>query len=69
MQSGCDYFKWVDINMVDWQKYVINVFLAEKHRMATEQNVLKARVTCLEHENRRLTEQVQEMPRQPIATE
>uniref|UniRef100_A0A803MZ78 Uncharacterized protein n=1 Tax=Chenopodium quinoa TaxID=63459 RepID=A0A803MZ78_CHEQI len=64
MQSGCDYFKWFDTDMVDWQKDVINVLLAEKHKMATDHNLLKARVTSLEKENRRLTQQ---MPGKPTA--
>lgn len=66
-QSGCDYFQWIDSDMVDWQKDVIDVLLAKKQRMVTDQNVLKARIKCLEHEKIRLSEQVQQMPRNAIA--
>ncbi|KAL2905209.1 hypothetical protein RDABS01_003919 [Bienertia sinuspersici] len=54
---GCNYFEWVDEDMVGWQRDVTNVLEAEKHRLATNISLMKNRLVCVEHEKNRLAEQ------------
>ncbi|KAL2894853.1 hypothetical protein RDABS01_010762, partial [Bienertia sinuspersici] len=56
-QRGCNYFEWVDKDMVGWQRDVINAVVAEKRRLATDISLLKNRRVCLEHEKNKLAEQ------------
>ncbi|KAL2926022.1 hypothetical protein RDABS01_023322, partial [Bienertia sinuspersici] len=65
-QRGCNIFYWVDEEQTDWQRDVINVLVAEKHRVATDLSIVKARFTCLEHEKKRLTEELDKIERKPL---
>ncbi|XP_021744525.1 uncharacterized protein At4g04775-like [Chenopodium quinoa] len=49
---GCEKFEWVDEGILDWQRDVTNVLVAEKHRLATDLNIIKARFVYNEHEDR-----------------
>ncbi|KAL2895356.1 hypothetical protein RDABS01_011265 [Bienertia sinuspersici] len=65
-QRGCNTFYWVDEEQTYWQRDVINVLVAEKHRVATDLSIVKARFTCLEHEKKRLTEELDKIERKPL---
>ncbi|KAL2928254.1 DNA topoisomerase 3-alpha [Bienertia sinuspersici] len=38
-ERGCNTFQWVDEEPSEWKRDVINVFVAEKHRLATDNNI------------------------------
>ncbi|KAL2929607.1 Ras-related protein RABH1e [Bienertia sinuspersici] len=39
-QSDCNTFEWLDDDIFDWQRDVINVLIAEKHILATDNSIL-----------------------------
>ncbi|KNA26131.1 hypothetical protein SOVF_000350 [Spinacia oleracea] len=60
-QRGCDKFDWVDEGIVDWQRDVTNVLVAEKHRLSTDLAIMRNRVACIEQEKARLAEEVERL--------
>ncbi|KAL2938979.1 Heat shock factor protein 1 [Bienertia sinuspersici] len=60
-QRGCNKFEWLDEDIVDWQRDVTNVLIDEKHRLATDNSILKSRIVFAEHENKRLVEEVEKL--------
>ncbi|KAL2895021.1 hypothetical protein RDABS01_010930 [Bienertia sinuspersici] len=60
-QRGCNTFEWLDEDIVDWKRDVTNVLIVEKHRLATDNSILKSRIVFAEHENKRLVEEVEKL--------
>ncbi|XP_021773255.1 uncharacterized protein LOC110737190 [Chenopodium quinoa] len=50
-ERGCNTFKWLDEEQTEWQREMINVLLAERHRLETKLTIVKARLACLEDHN------------------
>lgn len=48
-------FDWVDESSTYWQRDVINVLVAEKHRISTDYNILKSRLVCVEHKKKKIS--------------
>ncbi|XP_010695405.1 uncharacterized protein LOC104908052 [Beta vulgaris subsp. vulgaris] len=65
-QRGCNTFEWVDEGSTDWQRDVINVLVAEKHRLATDNHITKSRLVCIEHEKNRLSKELEKQRKKPI---
>ncbi|XP_021846260.1 uncharacterized protein [Spinacia oleracea] len=57
-QRGCNKFDWLDEDIVEWQRDVTNVLVAEKHRLSTDLAILRNRFACIEQEKIRLVEEV-----------
>ncbi|XP_021739695.1 uncharacterized protein LOC110706087 [Chenopodium quinoa] len=62
---GCDFFKWVDIEMTEWQKDVTNSLMADVNMQKIELRMLKMELAdvkgekgCLELENQALKHQL-----------
>lgn len=64
---GCNTFEWVDDDILDWQRDVTNVLVAEKHRLATDLSIIKARLACNEHEKARLSSELQKLKKKSIS--
>ncbi|XP_048493206.1 uncharacterized protein LOC125493740 [Beta vulgaris subsp. vulgaris] len=58
---GCQFFEWLDEDPLEWQRDVINTLIAEKHRFATDLSLLRGRVALIEHEKKRLTNEMERM--------
>ncbi|XP_021752508.1 uncharacterized protein At4g04775-like [Chenopodium quinoa] len=56
--TGCNYFEWVDEEILDWQRDVTNVLIAEKHRLATDLRLVQAKLECTENLKRSLSQQL-----------
>ncbi|KAL2923283.1 1 4-alpha-glucan branching enzyme GlgB [Bienertia sinuspersici] len=58
-QRGCNTFDWVDVDEpTNWQRDVINMLLAEKQRIATDNHILRSRLVCAENEKSRLSKEM-----------
>ncbi|XP_010687512.1 uncharacterized protein LOC104901620 [Beta vulgaris subsp. vulgaris] len=65
-QRGCDKFEWIDEECLDWQRDITNVLLAEKHRLATDLNILKARLCLFENEKKRVKAELEKMKKKNL---
>ncbi|XP_048491430.1 uncharacterized protein LOC125492758 [Beta vulgaris subsp. vulgaris] len=64
---GCNTFDWVDVEEpTNWQRDVINMLVAEKHRVATDNHILKSRLVCVEHQKNRLEQELENINRKPL---
>lgn len=60
---GCEFFDWVSDDPLEWQRDITNTLVAEKHILATDLSLLRGRVALIEHEKKRLTDELQKMKR------
>lgn len=61
-QRGCHVFDWVDVEEpTGWQRDVINTLVAEKHRLSTDNHILKSRLVCNENEKNRLAQELEKI--------
>ena len=60
-QRGCNTFEWVDEGMCEWQRDVINVLVAEKYRLASDNYMLNTRLARDGYEKKRLEEEVKQL--------
>ncbi|XP_048496303.1 uncharacterized protein At4g04775-like [Beta vulgaris subsp. vulgaris] len=65
-QRRCKTFEWVDEGQTDWQREVMYVLVAEKHRLATDNIIIKARLVCVEHEKNRLNHDLEKLRKKPL---
>lgn len=66
-QRGCNTFEWLDIaEPTGWQRDVINMLLAEKHRLAADNYILNSRIGCVELERNRLAQDLGNSRRMPM---
>ncbi|KMT11853.1 hypothetical protein BVRB_5g105490 [Beta vulgaris subsp. vulgaris] len=64
---GCNTFDWVDVEEpTNWQRDAINMLVAEKHRVATDNHILKSRLVCVEHQKNRLEPELQNINMKPL---
>ncbi|XP_021850012.2 uncharacterized protein [Spinacia oleracea] len=56
-KARCDAFDWVDEEILEWQKDVTNVLIAEKKRLIGEVKTLEARIDCIQRDNNRVHEE------------
>ncbi|XP_056691625.1 uncharacterized protein [Spinacia oleracea] len=60
-KARSDAFDWVDEEILEWQKDVTNVLIAEKQRLIGEVKVLEARIDCIQRDNNRVHEEHEKM--------
>ncbi|KAL2932065.1 DNA topoisomerase 3-alpha [Bienertia sinuspersici] len=60
-QRGCNTFEWIDEDILDWQRDVVNMLVAEKHRFPTDSNILKSRLVCETYEKDRLAAELEKL--------
>lgn len=46
-----------------WKRDVTNTLVVEKHRLETDISLLRGRVTLIEHEKKRLSDELEKMKR------
>ena len=63
---GYNSFDWIDEWMTDWQRDVINKLVAEKQRLANENNNLRSRLVCEEYERERLASDVENLKKRQL---
>ncbi|KAL2897967.1 hypothetical protein RDABS01_039749, partial [Bienertia sinuspersici] len=60
-QKGCNTFEWIDEDILDWQRDVANMLVAEKHKLVIDNNILKSRLVCETYEKDRLAVELEKM--------
>ena len=58
-QRRCNKLKWIDENVVDWQREVELKLIDEKDKLSMEANIMHSKVFILENEIKRVNEELE----------